>query len=274
MSTPKTERAANGSREFMILSGCTRLRFNSHINHAAYAARHGYGYRFDITPRPLSSVFDHKIHSILDCPIDDRWWFWMDDDAFFTQFDTTLGELDVPFDGDKLLIFPKSPINPAGGWTFLSSGNFFFRSTRETHEFFQRVLATDLAQVKAWWDEDRYGMFTNGDQDKIVWNLIEGDIMRGRFEIVRYETFNTRPYHFSSPTSCFLVHFAVPGIPKEESIRQFQCAYRFADDSLVPADQAAGRAAMYLPYRIPERAGKPRRKFRDWWTGLRVGRTP
>lgn len=250
-----------------ILSGCTKLRFNSHINHATYAMRHGYRYRFDITPRPLSSVFDHKIHAILECPIDDEWWFWIDDDAFFTQFDTPFSELDVRFASDKLLIFPKSPVNPLGGWTFLSSGNFFFRSTRETHEFFQRVLATDLSQVKAWWDAEKYGMFTNGDQDKIVWNLIEGEAMRDFYAVVPYETFNTRPYHFSSPTDFFLVHFAVLGISKEEAIRQFQVKFQYGDDSLVPAGQAIDRAAMFLPYRIPEKPRMTSLSLRGWWTG-------
>jgi hypothetical protein len=225
--------------------------------------RHGYGYRFDLTPRPLSSVFDHKIHAILDCPIDGDWWFWIDDDAFFTQFDTPLGELDVAFDSDRLLIFPRSPVNPLGGWTFLSSGNFFFRSTRKTHEFFQRVLTTDLRQVEAWWDAEKYGMFTNGDQDKIVWNLVRGEAAGDIHALVPYETFNTRPYHFSSPTDFFLVHFAVPGISKQEAIRQFQLRFRYPDDSLVPPGQAIDRAALLKHYGIPE---KPKSRFtlRGW----------
>jgi hypothetical protein len=250
-----------------ILSGCTRLRFNSHVNHATYAMRHGYDYRFDITPRPLSSVFDHKIHAILDCPIDGDWWFWIDDDAFFTQFDKPLRELDVAFDGDKLLIFPASPVNPLGGWTFLSSGNFFFRSTRETHEFFQRVLTTDLRQVEAWWDAEKYGMFTNGDQDKIVWNLIQGEATRDVHAIVPYETFNTRPYHFSSPTDFFLVHFAVPGISKQDAIKQFQLKFRYEDDSLVPDGQEIDSAAMFLHYRIPEKPRESRFSLRRWLGG-------
>lgn len=250
-----------------ILSGCTRLRFNSHINHACYAARHGYRYKFDATPRPLNSVFDHKIHSILDCPVDDAWWFWLDDDAFFTSFETPFSDLRLRLDDRKLLIFPKSPVNPSGGWTFLSSGNFFFRSTHDTHAFFRKVLDTELSRVKEWWDERAYGMFTAGDQDKIVWNLMHDEAIRARTDLIGYEEFNTRPYHFTAATDFFLVHFAVPGISKEESIRQFKARFDFADDALLPPDVAPERAAKFLPYRIPVAVPRARFALRDWWKG-------
>ncbi|WP_143032414.1 hypothetical protein [Nitrosomonas sp. Nm33] len=109
-------------------------------------------------------------------------------------------------------------------------------------------------------------MFTNGDQDKIVWNLIQGEDMGDLYAIVPYETFNTRPYHFSSPTDFFLVHFAVPGVSKQEAIRQFQARFHFGDDSLIPAGQAIDRAAL-LPYRIPEKPERSRFTLRAWLTG-------
>lgn len=150
-----------------ILSGCTRLRFFSHINHACYAATHGYRYRFDLTPRAVDSVFDHKRSTA----------YWT---VLSTTLDTPFSELGLSFDDRKLLIFPKSPVNPSGGWTYLSVGNFFFRSTRETHAFFRDVLNTGLSPVKEWWDERTYGMFTGGDQDKIIWNLILNEGIRER----------------------------------------------------------------------------------------------
>jgi hypothetical protein len=233
--------------------------------------RHGHKYRFDITPRPLSSVFDHKIHSILDCPIDDEWWFWMDDDAFFTSFDTPFSELGISFDSSKILIFPKSPVNPLGGWTFLSSGNFFFRSTQEAHAFFRRVLETQLSEVKEWWDDREFGMFTNGDQDKIVWNLIHDEEIRARTDLISYEVFNTRPYHFSSPTDFFLVHFAVPGVAKEESIKLFQARFNYEDDALLPPGEFSDRAAMLSPYRIQQVSRRSRFNLQAWWKVLSGG---
>ncbi|HVE51999.1 MAG TPA: hypothetical protein VNB23_01305 [Ramlibacter sp.] len=247
-----------------ILSGCTRLRFNSHINHACYAARHGYGYRFDITPRPLASVYDHKLHAILDCPVDGRWWFWIDDDAFFTRFDTPLADLGVT-NGDELLVFPKSPVNLQGGWTYLSSGNFFFRSTPEVHAFFRAVLATEMPKVQAWWNAGEHGIYTGADQDQIVWNLFHDAGIRARTKLVPYEIFNTRPYHFSSATDCFLVHFAVSGMTKAEAIRQFQQQFGFADDALLPPS-AAGDTADYAAFRVPvAAAAEPPSVLRRWF---------
>ena len=218
-----------------ILSGCTKLRFNSHLNHACYAAKHGYGYRFDITPRKLASVFDHKIFSILDCPIDGNWYFWIDDDAFFTQFDRPFTDLNLALDESRMMIFPKSPINPLGGWTYLSSGNFFFRSTPETHAFFRRVLETDISAVKKWWNSTQFGIFTNGDQDRIVYCLMQDKSMLELTDVVSWDIFNYRPYHFEMPSSHFLVHFAVPNVSKESALNEFKTRFQFADDSLIPS---------------------------------------
>ena len=217
-----------------ILSGSTHLRFNSRLNHACYANLHGCFYSFDTTPRPLASVYDHKLLSILNLPIDNDWWFWIDDDAFFTQFSRALDDIELDLDG-AALVFPKSPINPRGGWTFLSSGNFFFKNCLEVHEFFAGALESQMSEIKGWWDESKLGIFTNGDQDKIVWKLFHDPCIFEMTRVVPYELFNTRPYHFeASPEEHFLVHFAVPGKTKEESLREFQTRFKFKNDSLIP----------------------------------------
>ena len=69
-----------------ILSGCTKIRFDSIINHASYANIFNYKYKFDNKKRNLLSIYDHKILSILELPIDNEWWFWVDDDVFFTDY--------------------------------------------------------------------------------------------------------------------------------------------------------------------------------------------
>ena len=46
------------------------------------------------------------------------------------------------------MIFPKSPINPNGGWTFLTSGSFFFKNNLEVKNFFQKVLTQNIEKVK------------------------------------------------------------------------------------------------------------------------------
>lgn len=216
-----------------VISGCTTVRFESQINHRQYCKRWGYEYVWDETPRDLKSAYDHKLHALLDIPLDNSWCFWIDDDAFFMQLDTSLESFVQEFDESTELVFAKSPINPLGGWTFLSSGNFFFRATKRVNKFFLSALDSDLLQIKEWWDEDKLGMFTNGDQDKIVYQLINTPGMNRRTKILPYDTFNFRPYHFEkSYTQHFLVHFAVPGVAKIDSIEQFRIRHNFLDSSL------------------------------------------
>jgi galactosyl transferase GMA12/MNN10 family len=217
-----------------ILSGCTKSRFESELNHRAYANRHGYNYLFDSKPRDLKSPYDHKMYAILDQPIDNEWCFWMDDDAFFMQMDTPLESFLTGIPRYTQMIFPKSPINPQGGWTHLSSGNFFFKRTQFVHDFFAEALQLDLMMIRNWWNADKYGMFTKGDQDKIVYELAHSWRMRKATKIVPFDTFNFRPYHFvHSAEENFLVHFATPGISKDDSITEFQAGFGFADRSLL-----------------------------------------
>ena len=228
-----------------IISGCNHIRFESHINHAVYANHYGYKYIFDDRKRPLKSVYDHKLHAILDIPIDDQWWFWIDDDAFFINFNS-FSSLKICFE-DKLFVFPKSPINPQGLWTFLSSGNFFFKNNTIVKDFFTQVLNRDINQVKSWWDPTTLGKFTNGDQDRIVFELLNDEKILKKTLITNYELFNTRPYHFNDLRDHFLVHFAGVG-DKNESIALFKETFSLPSLSLVPKDQSHLEANVMSQY--------------------------
>ena len=214
-----------------ILSGCTQIRFDSIINHASYAKIFNYKYKFDNKKRNLLSIYDHKILSILELPIDNEWWFWVDDDVFFTDYNSSFDSLNLDFDSN-IMIFPKSPINPNGGWTFLTSGSFFFKNNLEVKNFFQKVLTQNIEKVKNWWDFDKYGIFTNGDQDRIVYELVKDEDLMSKITLVDYEIFNTRPYHFKKINDHFLVHFAGNG--KAKAIHKFKLDFGFNDNSLVP----------------------------------------
>jgi hypothetical protein len=209
-----------------IVSGSYPKRFISDINHKAYAKAHNYRYIYDSTNYNLKSVYDHKLMSILNLEVDNEWWMWIDDDAFFMQMNNPI--IDMP--SEKLLLFPKSPINPNGEWTFISSGNFFFKNNKDVHDFFKMVLNTNIDDVKQWWTDD-LGMFTYGDQDKIVYNLKKTNMLSNT-KIVGWELFNARPYHFKNANDYFLVHFATPGISKEDSILNFKNKFNFQDLSL------------------------------------------
>jgi hypothetical protein len=77
-------------------------------------------------------------------------------------------------------------------------------------------------------------MYTNGDQDKIVYQLEENIGVKNATQIVPYDLFNLRPYHFvHSSDEHFLVHFAIPNQTKEESLLEFRDKWSFKDNALV-----------------------------------------
>jgi len=215
-----------------ILSGADHFRFNSHLNHLKYAKIHSYDYFFDDSIYGIDSVYDQKVRAILNLEVSDEWNFWIDDDAFFCQFEKPLTYFLKDIDTETILAFPKSPINLQGGWTYLSSGNFYFKPNEEVHDFFNKVLHTDIIQVQRWWNPDLYGIFTHGDQDRIVYQLMRNPEIRAKTAILPWDLFNYRPYHFKSrPDEHFLVHFAV-NIPKIDAIEDFKTRFGFLDTSL------------------------------------------
>ena len=228
----------------MIVSGSSRVRTAAPLNHALYAAQHGIPYFFDAGPSAVDRIYFHKLHVIRRyLPLAD-WLFWIDDDAFFTDFRVDLRTF-LPDAAEAELVFCKSPVNPRGGWTWMSSGQFFMRNTPDMTALLDAVLATDLAEVEAWWDPETYGLFTNGDQDAFVYRLQGPDPRwRERFVQLQPDEFNNRPYHYEARLDeHFICHFAVPGAhrPKADLIGEF--AERLG------TNQALCPAELFEPYR-------------------------
>lgn len=202
-----------GQRDFVvgIISYCDRLRTNAHVNHEVYARVHGYTYIFDIAPTsepPQHKKFFLKLEKIRKfLPLFD-WLFWIDDDAFFMGRKTRLTSFVERFP-NATLIFCASPTN-AGKWTWMSSGSMFIRNSELGRKLIDAVMQTDLQVVKAWWDADRFGMWTGGDQDAIVYQLMTNPLFQQEGFYARLEPreFNSRPSHFvKGPFEHFLVHF-------------------------------------------------------------------
>jgi hypothetical protein len=228
--------------KIMILSGSDRIRFLTMINQKAYADRHGYRYRFDVGPhRNRNNLYFHKLNAIYDALQDTDWLFWIDDDAAFTQMACRF-EARVPELGDASLcaVFCASPVNLQGGWTTISSGNFFVRNTPLGRELVRLAMQTDLAAVAGWWNQEALGMFTSGDQDALVFQIKTNPLFADTVKILEFERFNTRPYHFERADQYFLVHFThSPTATKAEQIEQFGQEYglgRFLlrDEDLMP----------------------------------------
>lgn len=224
-----------------ILSGSDHIRFPTMINHKAYADRHGYRYFFDVSPRrDRINIYYHKLAAVADALPYTEWLFWIDDDAAFTQLDISLCTI-VPelMCQDLSAIFCASPVNPAGGWTFLSSGNFFIRNDAHGRRLIQLALQTDLHEVQSWWDQETLGIFTHGDQDALVYNINENEEIGSRVAILDYQRFNTRPYHFDSASQHFLVHFTnLPKTTKEAQMADFCFRYNLTPHLLTNEDFA------------------------------------
>lgn len=227
-----------------IISYCDHIRTYASVNHQFYADQHNYTYIYDIAPT-INSVYKNKIEKILKYMDLFDWVFWIDDDAFFLQYQKPLDNF-LRANKKYDLIYCKSPLNQ-GKWTYLSSGNFFLRSNRKTKEFLLSCLSTDISVARDTWNEEEDGMFTNGDQDIMV-HLLKRDkrFSKGGFSVcLPYETFNTRPFHFEKSTDeHFLVHFT--GNDKNEQALDFAKKFGLSP-ALIPDEDFASYYGVYKP---------------------------
>lgn len=206
-----------------ILSGTTRLRLPSPVNHRLYADLHQADYRFECGPasafrRPLR-VF--KLEAILRVLPRYEWVLWIDDDAFFTDFSIDPRSFIAGASPDLFLMLADGRVRPGGAFTMANSGVMLIRNTPECLAFLRRCLEIDDGLVKNRWDPERYGMFTNNsDQDAIIYLLSE-ELDPKHFAILPNARLNSRPYHYDEKLSeHFVVHF--PGVPdKVNAVRRF-----------------------------------------------------
>lgn len=240
----------------LILSAATRIRTPASLNHRVYADRIGVECLFDATPAPLPSVFLYKSAAVQRALPHYDWVFWIDDDAFMTNLDFDIRSFATD---DVDLVLCASPVNPEGGWTFVSFGQFLIRSTPTMFELLDSVLATDLDAVKEWWDPERYGIFTNTDQDALVYNLARDDTpWAGRWRRLEWQAFNSRPYHYERRLDeHVLCHFVVPGtLSKMDLVHEF--AERMGTTTaLVDAELIEPYAAFIANSELAELLGPP-----------------
>lgn len=217
----------------LILSAATRVRTPACLNHRVYADRYGLQYLFDMTPGAIPSALDQKVASVRRALKAHEWLFWIDDDAFFTNLEFDIRSL-ASEDAD--LVICQSPINPEGGWTFVNFGAFLVRRTPAMVELFDAVASTDLESVRATWDSDRHGLFTNTDQDALVHQLTRADApWSERWQRLDWTAFNCRPYHYvRHPREHAVCHFAGAD-PKMDHVRAFASRMR-TTTALVDAD--------------------------------------
>ncbi len=204
-----------------IVSGGTRLRLPSPINHKIYADIHKLDYRLECGSNGrLKNPFYFKLDVIARLLPSYDWIFWIDDDAFFTNFSVDPGGVCRSQAHKTFLILADGRVRPGDGWTRINSGVILVRNCKEARTFLQKCLDTEIATVRSWWNEADHGMFTNSDQDTLLYHLLCSPV-QDFFEIAPHLDLNARSYHYSKEiTEHFICHF--PGLPdKVRAIRQF-----------------------------------------------------
>ena len=216
-SQPGTQK---GTR-ILVLSSHTRPDLSTPINHQMYCLRHGYEYLFDATPYPVKTGFDQKLQSVISNLGRADWLVWLDSDVYIMDQSIRLEKF-LAVSGEVDFIFCNSPVNEKGQWTQLNSGVFFVRNTPRAHALMQEIFESDLETIRSWWDIPKFGMFTNGDQDKFVYTFARQGLVGTGVKILPYSEANSRIYEFTeSGDQFFICHFC--GVDeKMDAIRKFR----------------------------------------------------
>ena len=163
--------------------------FDSAINHKVYADTFGYSYAHCNWPTKEKNRYLNKMHYISMYLDVYDYIFWIDDDAFFFDFEKDIMEYAPK--GEAFLSICKSPSYKSLK-TFFSSGQFIIRSTSKSKEFIQQVILQDLEVVKSWWTDD-LGYFSNGDQDSMIYIIQTNPNFNKAAQLYDYKQFNSRP---------------------------------------------------------------------------------
>ena len=113
--------------------------------------------------------------------------------------------------------------------------------------------------VREWWDPERFGIFTNTDQDALVFQLSRDDVpWAERWKRLDWQAFNSRPYHYAhSLDEHFLCHFVVPGaLSKMDLVRDF-AGRMGTTTALVPHAHLEPYAAFIGASELAELLGPP-----------------
>lgn len=220
-----------------LVSGADEIRLRSYVNHAIYARTHNLDYRLECgLDRGITNKFFYKTSIIRRVLPQYEWMIWIDDDAYFTDFDRdNLNQFidDAERDG-KFMVIANGPTEPNGFWSIINTGVVLFRNDPRTIELLTLMEGSDLAEVKRWWDPEKHGVFTNGDQDQMLWALETSGLMGG-VTIVDHRELNSRGHYYDdSLKDAFVMHFC-GHYDKQLGIVRFAERFNIGQE-LVPPD--------------------------------------
>ena len=220
-----------------LVSGADELKLRSYINHYIYAREHGLDYRLECgLDDDIRTKFDYKT-SVLRRLLDQYdWLVWLDDDTYFTNFKSDgINELISSAEAaGKFLVVAEGPLEPNGFWSKINTGVFAIKNSPRGMELLRRMHETPLQEVREWWDDDRDGLFTNGDQDQ-MWYILNKFNMMEYVDIVSHSLLNSRGhYYINSLSDNLVMHFC--GYPdKKLGVVQFSKRFSIGQE-LVPQE--------------------------------------
>ena len=172
-----------------IISGrFPATEFDSIINHKIYADKFNYTYIHCNWPTKSRNPYLNKIYYILSYFDYFDYIIWLDDDAFFYDFEQDI--MDYAPDDGRFMSLCKSPSYKELK-TFFSSGQFIIKCTALSKSYLHDVINTDIIMVKNWWTGDM-GYYTNGDQDIMVYLFLTQEKYKDKMVLHNYKCFNSR----------------------------------------------------------------------------------
>ncbi|EWS81730.1 hypothetical protein [Brachybacterium phenoliresistens] len=196
--------------DICIVSGADEIRLRSYVNHRIFAHEHQLDYRLECgLDRDITNPFFFKSAILRRVLPKYAWIAWIDDDAFFTDFerDTIGDQVRQAEESGEFLVIAEGPLEPNGFWSKINSGVVLLRNDARGTELLRRLTSVPLETVRSWWDEDRDGVFTGGDQDQMWWALNESGLLH-EARIVSHRDLNSRGHYYeSSLTDNAVMHF-------------------------------------------------------------------
>ena len=197
--------------KWTIVSGGDEIRLRSYVNHRIYAHEHGFDYRLECgVDEGIKNKFYYKMSIIRRVLPLYEWIVWIDDDAYFTDFAATnltdfIEQAEREF---KFLVIAEGPVEPNGWWSKINTGVFLLRNDDRGRKLMDLMFDSDLEDVRAWWQDERDGLFTNGDQDQMWWALNSSGLIDDTI-IVDQLLLNSRGHYYQDSLSdAFVMHFA------------------------------------------------------------------
>lgn len=196
---------------FAIVSGGDEIRLRSYVNHRIYAHERGFDYRLECgIDQGIKNKFYYKMSIINRILPLYEWIVWIDDDAFFTDFEATnLEDFIARAEAEnKFLVIAEGAVEPNGWWSKINTGVFILRNDERGRRLMKMMMDSDLAEVQEWWEEDRDGLFTNGDQDQMWWALNASGLIEDTIVVDQLQLNSRGHFYHDSLQDAFVMHFA------------------------------------------------------------------